>query len=325
WRLFSISDPKGYWIQVAQRLEVRSELTNEIAEHSMQAPLFIALLLAGAIWLIIGKAFRPLQTISQAVAERHIGHLSPIDIANTPTEVQALILAINRLLARVKEQALSERRFTADAAHELRTPLAAMKIQLQNGLRRIEGGKAAHSLNQSLKALDRMTHLVEQLLLLSRLDASEVIDTPDIVVLSQTVQDVLDEYQHVINARNIRVQVEESSHPEVTAHSALIHTLIKNFIDNALRYTPDSELLRIKIEKNILIIEDSGPGIPLEQQSKVFSRFYRVEGDHSKGEGLGLAICEKIADLYGYRIQLENIPPPGSGLRVLLFFSPVFK
>ena len=136
-----------------------------------------------------------------------------------------------------------------------------MKIQLQNGLRRIEGGKAAHSLNQSLKALDRMTHLVEQLLLLSRLDASEVIDTPDIVVLSQTVQDVLDEYQHVINARNIRVQVEESSHPEVTAHSALIHTLIKNFIDNALRYTPDSELLRIKIEKNILIIEDSGPGI----------------------------------------------------------------
>lgn len=322
WRLFTLPDRQsGRWIQVAQREDVRTELTEEITEHLLMVPLIVTPLLAVVIWYFVGVAFTPLKRLSEDLSERHMGNLTPVDEANIPDEIRGLVTSINALFSRVKEQALTERRFTSDAAHELRTPLAAIKVQLQNTLRRVDNEKAADSVKKSLKALNRMIGLVEQLLLLSRLDATEVLENSEPVLLNATINSVIEELDFQLVDKQIRLNTELSTDVIVEGHDVLLHSLVKNFLDNAVRYTPDNSEITLTLNAQELVIEDSGPGIPETEIGAVFNRFYRVEGDCSQGEGLGLAICQKIARLYGCQLQLENQSKPKTGLRVRLIFN----
>ncbi len=322
WRLFTLISLEGYSIQVAQRQDVRTELTDEIAEHMFQAPLMITAIIALFLWIAIGYAFQPLRKISMDVAERNFGNLAPIDPTQSPSEIREMVSAINTLFHRVKAQAAAERRFTADAAHELRTPLAALKVQLQNAKRRVHNDKAEASLQKALNALDRMIHLVEQLLLLSRLDATQAIDLPETVSINQTVEHILEDYDFLLADKQVLLSWQSDQELRLQGHPALLYSLIKNFVDNALRYTPKGGTLGLRLHAHALTIEDSGPGIPENQLPNVFQRFYRVEGDQSQGEGLGLAVCQKIAELYRFHLTLRNRAAPDSGLQVTINFSP---
>lgn len=322
WRIFALFDERnGMSVQVAQREDVRSELTLEISEHLFMLPLMVLPMLALAIWYLVGVAVAPLRNISEEVSQRHMGNLSAIDANDVPVEITGLVESLNLLFSRVKSQALMERRFTADAAHELRTPLAAIKIQLQNALRRIEGGPARDSMLKSLAALNRMIHLVEQLLLLNRLDSTKVIENSEPVLVASTIQTVIDEYAEQIDERRIQLIQSVDETLVVDAHPALLYSLVRNFMDNALRYTPNGGVINIVLGNGLLKIEDSGAGVPEDQLETVFQRFYRVEGDSSQGAGLGLAICRQIASLYGFDLNIKNRTSPERGLQVIIGFN----
>lgn len=322
WRVFALYDEgNGISVQVAQREDVRSELTLGIAEHLFMLPLMVLPILALAIWYFVGVAVAPLRNISEEVSQRHMGNLAAIDANNVPVEITGLVESLNLLFGRVKSQALMERRFTADAAHELRTPLAAIKIQLQNALRRIDGGPAKDSMIKSLSALNRMIHLVEQLLLLNRLDSTKVIENSEPVVVASTIHTVIDEYAEQISDRGIQLIQLIDETIVVDAHPALLYSLVRNFIDNALRYTPDRGSISIALADGQLKIEDSGSGVPEDQMETVFQRFYRVEGDSSQGAGLGLAICRQITSLYGFDLRIKNCTLPVHGLQVTIGFT----
>jgi two-component system sensor histidine kinase QseC len=334
WRVFTIIDAdRGLRVQVAQREDVRTELTLEISEHLFMVPLMVLPLLAMLIWYLIGYAIAPVKRLSSEVSHRHMGNLTSIDASGVPQEIRGLVASLNALFARVKAQALMERRFTADAAHELRTPLAAIKIQLQNALRRMENDRASESLQKSLRALNRMIHLVEQLLLLNRLDSTQALEHSEKVPVADCIRSVLEEYGEPFRNRGIRLVLDLDETIEVEAHPSLLHSLIRNFVDNALRHTPEAGEIRILLSKDGLRIEDSGSGIPEDQLETVFQRFYRIEGDgspagslpgeKSQGAGLGLAICRQIAGLYGFDLRIENRQGPQSGLCVIVRFPPL--
>ena len=322
WHTFTLQDSAADTIiQVAQTDDVRSELTIRIAAQQILAPLLITPVVAVLIWYLIGYAFRPLQKISDQVSSLNINNLQPVGGLDIPAEIQVLVNSLNQLFYRVKKQAIRERRFTADVAHELRTPLAALKIQLQNGLRRLIDDPARKSLQKAELALENMINLVELLLLLNKLETTYTIaDTVPIRVADLIPEIVSLLEEKAIKARvNITTEIKE--HVVVNAHRSLLLALISNLLDNALKYSPEGKSIDILLANGQLKICDVGPGIPATKLENVFQRFYRVEGDGATGSGLGLSICRQIAKLYGFSVKLENRTDVITGLAASIDFA----
>lgn len=325
WRVFSTWDTSGrYMIQVAERREARDELSETMAKN-MLLPVLITLPILGLlIWFGVARGLRPLDTLSREVAQRRPDNMAVLDTGEVPIEVLPLVQDLNRLFERVGESLDKERRFTADAAHELRTPLAAIKTQAQVARASMDADERQQALNAVIAGCDRATRLVEQLLTLARLEP-EHFRTGEQCGLRALSQQVIAELAPVAVSKNIELQLAADNEVSVRGVPALIEILMRNLIDNAIRYSPPGSEVRVSIvaaaDGAVFSVNDQGPGVPEEAKTRIWDRFYRVLGTGESGSGLGLSIVSRIADLHGAATAVTT-GDDGLGLRVSVTFKP---
>ena len=326
WRVFSRRDAfRHLLVQVGERYEFRDSLAKSIAGNLLD-PLWVALpALALLVWFGVGRGLSPLVRVNQQLASRAPDYLDPVDAGGAPAEVQPLIDTLNRLLSRVRTALESERRFTADAAHELRTPLAALKTQAQVASAAGDEGVRRHALEQLAAGCDRASHLVEQLLTLARLDPQQAPARFAPVDLRAVASGVVAEVAPAALAKDIELGLAESGGAPVQGDGAMLAVLVRNLVDNAVRYTQPAGEVAVSVEAVAghvqLLVSDNGPGIPLEERAKVGQRFYRVLGSGESGSGLGLSIVRRICELHGAVMSLTDAAG-GRGLSVRVSFPP---
>ncbi|MEJ2620396.1 MAG: ATP-binding protein [Candidatus Thiodiazotropha sp.] len=322
WRTFGLIEPTlKLRVQVGEQYSVRQETVEYIVFNSLW-PLFAALPFIGlVIWFTVSYGLKPLQQVAGKVEQRDPNSLVPISPDGVPQEVQPMLESLNRLFSRVQHALDNERQFTADAAHELRTPLAALKATAQ--AKQINELDVDHRsfLSQIVKGVDRTSHLLEQLLTLARMESqSMTMKHLQPVDLCRQVLDVLSEIGPNALDREIGLAFEsEKEQIKVMGNAPALQILIRNLVDNAIRYTATGGEIDIRVsvdtDKAHLIVEDSGPGIPDEQISSLFQRFKRGNNTKTEGSGLGLSIVKRIIELHQARITLTNCEKK-SGLRV---------
>lgn len=310
WRSLMLeSADRAYRVQIAESIPKRDKEALEIAVKTVQ-PLVLALPLALlAIYFSIRRGLKPLDDLASEVATRSSDNLTPLTGRNIPREAQPLVAAINRVLYRLGYSLESERRFTADAAHELRTPLAAARIQAQVALLSPDAEKRNHALAQTLSGLDRATRLVEQMLRLARLDPLAQLPQKQSINLVELVQRVAAGVQDAVPHARINLDLAEPVQ-SVDGDPDLLEVALRNLLDNAIRYSPqESEVtvfLRTKDGAPLLGVSDNGPGADPDELPRLMERFYRGESVTAEGSGLGLTIVSRIAELHGATLELDN-------------------
>ena len=314
-------------IQVAERATARTESARQILLRMMIPQGIMVLLVLLAVWFSVGLGLRTLTLVRQEIANRSHMDLSPINDHETPSELQPLIRAMNGLLARLGAALAAQQRFIADAAHQLRTPVAALKTQTELAARQIGEGAARETLQQLHIAADHAARLVSQLLTLAHAEPGShrsLVREP--VELCALARETAGEWVPRALARNIDLGFDDASNPasaRINADPFLIREMLNNLIDNAISYTPDGGhvTLRVKLSNGAaaLEVEDDGPGIPETEREKVFERFYRIPGSRAEGCGLGLAIVREIAQGHG-GIPAIIAGTGGLGTRVTVTF-----
>lgn len=322
WRVLTRWDAQHeFMIQVAEPLVARERLARHIT-LKMLLPTLIALpVLALLIWFGVGAGLRPLHQLKQEVKQRTANRLEPVAMAGVPEEVMPLVKALNDLFARLEDAFEGERRFTADAAHELRTPLAALKIQAQVAIRSKDETERNAALENVLHGVDRATRLVEQLLALARVDPETVVANYKQLDLHALSASVMVDLEPLAHAKQIEMLLEEGQSCQVLGDDAQIRLLLRNLLDNAIRYTPVGGCVSVKVgdpDGVRLEVRDTGAGIPKSEREHVLQRFYRITGSGEEGSGLGLSIVQRIAELHGARLELDdNCTGPGLVVRVI--------
>jgi two-component system sensor histidine kinase QseC len=258
--------------------------------------------------------------LARSIARREPGHLQRVDTTDTPREIEPLVTALNQLFERVEGSMEHERRFTADAAHELRTPLAALKIQAQVALQSRDEAQRTHALEQVIHGVGRASRLVEQLLTLARIDHQTARGTFVEIALSPLAEETLATLEPLASARAITLQLQSETHTQIKGQADAIAVMLRNLTDNAIRYTPSGGTVELTIEggdKGVqLSVADSGPGITEEERAKIFNRFYRLAGQNIEGSGLGLSIVQRIAELHRATITLQRSHLGGLEVRI---------
>ena len=299
--------------------EAREEIAEALGE-SLVWPLAAALpALALAIWLGVGSGLRPLRELRGQLARRGATDLAPLDAARAPQEIEPLVAELNRLFARIEEALQRERRLTADAAHELRTPLAVLSTQAQ--VARHAQGEAAR--NEALDALvlgaARSARLIEQMLTLARLESGQLGEHAGRVELHELARTVLAEAAPRAVEKNIDLSLEVGPPAEVHGHAALLAILLRNVVDNAVRYTPAGGRVLVTVSaqagKAALQVADNGPGVPPAELGRLGERFHRLAPAGESGSGLGLSIVLRIAELHRGCVRFAAAPG-GHGLSV---------
>jgi two-component system sensor histidine kinase QseC len=310
WRVLNrVSEDGRYRVQVAQAIGLRDRAALEVAVQTVLPLILIVPVLILFIYLSIRRTLRPLEQLADEVAARSPDNLAPLASRRVPTEAQPLLNAINRLFRRVERTLDNERRFTADAAHELRTPLAALKVQTQ--VARLSGDSPVreHALQQIEVGVDRAGRLVEQLLRLARLDPLNQPPHTVPVDLGRLVNEAvaaLPERDRIVLPATSAV---------VLGDPDLLQIALRNLIDNALRYTAPDRTVEIVIDSGVdncsLTVNDHGPGVPETMLARLGERFFRGQPGKTEGNGLGLAIVARIAELHAARLRLANRPQGG--------------
>jgi len=327
WRVFSLTDERsGFLVQTGEPLHFRAELVGYITRNTL-APMLIALPLLGAIiWGVVGGALSSLRRTAEVVSRRAPGVLEPIDPSQSPTEIQPLLQALNDLFSRMRAAIRREQQFTADAAHELRTPLAALKTHLQVARGKTAEQTTRESLDLALDGLDRASHSVEQLLALARADARDgdvLASTP--VELHELAVWAVSALSQKAYERDIDLGLAEAQHAEIMGDITALRTLLRNLVDNAIRYTPRGGTVTVAVgedhEGKWIEVLDDGMGVSSGEQSRLFDRFHRgPEGQAmtTTGSGLGLSIVQRIARLHRATIRLgAGLGNRGLGVRIL--------
>ncbi|WP_374477616.1 ATP-binding protein [Zoogloea sp.] len=329
WRFYTVDHDHGrYRVIVGQQHATRYRLAGEIALHLL-FPILIGLpLIAIGIWVVVGRALRPVDAVARAVGGLDARHLAPVRIDGPlPAEIAPLVGSLDALVVRLAEALDNERRFTADAAHELRTPLAALRIQAQVACRSIESGARQHALEQVLSGVERMTHLVEQLLTLARLDPDATLPDGECVDLAELARSVCSTLAPQALRREQSLSLDDRGAMPVTGNHWWLEVLVRNLVDNALRYTPLGGEVHVLVDAvgRRLVVSDNGPGIDPVLRDKMLTRFARGAEADAGGCGLGLSIVARIATILGARLDFgQGLPRPGGGegLAVLLTFPP---
>ena len=308
----------GFMVQVAEPLGKREWLARHIALKMLWPMLLVAPVLMLLIWWFVGRGLQPLRDISREVGSRAANRLDALKMDDVPAEVAPLALALNDLFAQLTHAFESERRFTADAAHELRTPLAALKVQAQVALRAGDDAERQDALEKVLLGVDRATHLITQLLTLARVDPESASATHQPFSLLDIAAKTIEELRPMAQARQIALHLQgEDVH--ILGDAGQVAVLLRNLLDNALRYTPQGGSVEMAIHAGdgvMLEVADSGPGIPQEQRERVLERFYRIPGNTQPGSGLGLSIVRRIAELHGAQLELGTSTSGGLRVRV---------
>ena len=309
WRLFLLHDPEDeLWILVSERDDVRGELVGKIARRSLLPDLIGLPLLALLIWLAVGWGLRPLAHMAQLLKNRDPDNLAPLLLAPLPQELEPVAASLNRLLQQVNQLVEREKRFIADAAHELRTPLAVLRIHAQNAQQAGSEADRDEALRQLLAGVDRTTRVVTQLLTLARLEPSAQQLRLAPLDMRRLTRDTLAELTPLAIARDqeLTLEIDEHGDYSLTGDAASLATLLQNLVGNALTYTPSGGRIEVQLrstpDKLIIEVADSGPGIAPELREQLFERFVRL-GD-GQGAGLGLSIVARIAELHGATVEL---------------------
>jgi two-component system, OmpR family, sensor kinase len=320
WRVFSTWDPRNrVLVQVAEQDYERDELATAVARNFV-VPLAITLPVVGLIvWAAVGRATQSLTHVNRQVASRAADNLAPLDVSDAPSEIGALVTSLNQLFGRVQGLIEQERRFTADAAHELRTPLSAIRAQAQVARGAANDAEREHALDGVMAGCDRATHAVEQMLTLARLAPDAVSFQPTSVQLGDVLKTTIADLAPAVIAKRMDVEYTGQRPAVVLGDAGLLGILFRNVIDNAIRYSPPSTKIDVELDgtetEAQVRVRDEGPGISVEERANVGHRFYRGIGTKADGSGLGLSIVQRIAELHRGTIRLDA-PPTGAGLQV---------
>ena len=326
WRTLALwNDQRTLQVQIAQRKQVRVELQHQALVRTAISFAALLALATALIWWIVGASIRPLRETAVSVGRRNEQDLRPVDTGSSPREARPLLDALNRLLERVSATLASERRFTADAAHELRTPLAAIRANAQVLLGARDAAERDQTARDLLASVDRGTRLVDQLLALARADQSVAPERFRVQDLASVAADQLRQHASQAKGRNIRLE-SELAPAMMRGDAALLAVMIRNLLDNALRYGPEGSQIRVATrvvgDQVELRVEDQGSGIPPEERQRVFERFHRLAGSRASGSGLGLSIVLRIVEQHGGSVVIEDAAG-GQGTRVRVSFARV--
>lgn len=326
WRIFKIHDPQNHISYiVGERYNARDQLLHRIALNNFYSILLVFPISALLIWFIVGWGFKSLRRITSDISNRAPSYLEPVDVKEVPIEIKPLIEELNSLFIRLHDAFEREKRFAGDAAHELRTPLAALKTQVQVALKTKDREEQALIFQNLITSVDRLVHIVQQLLTLSRLvpEAARIYDIVDLN-LSKITADIIAQLVPSAIEKNIEISLDAPQTAMMKGNLTGLSILIRNLVDNAIRYTPEKGNVTVDIrdenDKYVLLrVTDTGPGIPEELRARVFERFYRGIGNDTTGSGLGLAIVQQIVHIHHAKIDLLS-PKKGSGLIVEVRF-----
>jgi signal transduction histidine kinase len=325
WRVYTHVTPEGV-IQVAQPEAVRDALARELSLRMLLPELLLLPVLALLVAWILKRALAPLDETSARVRERDAARLDPLPTAGVPSELAPLVEQVNALLGRLAASLETERRFVADAAHELRSPVAALALQIQLAERAPTEASRGAALAELKKGVARAGRLVQQLLDLARLEPGIPSEAPGPVDLAELAREVIGSFAGRADSQDVDLGADAPPSALVTGSASELRSLVANLVDNALRYAPAHSAVTVSLREAPgaieLAVEDAGPGIPPEQRERVMRRFQRLEGDLTAGSGLGLPIAQAIVERHrGSLVLGEARPgrePPGLSVQIRL-------
>jgi signal transduction histidine kinase len=321
WRAYGLQTSDGV-IQIAQPARVRENLARAAAGRVIVPLLLLLPIMIAAVAWIVNRGLLPLRFVTGEVQRRDAGTLAPLSTENLPGEIEPLVGELNRLLERLQQAFSAQRAFISDAAHELRSPLTALRLQLQLLDRAPDESARAEARARLGGGIERAIHLVEQLLALARSEPQEVRAAEETADLSTAAAEGIQDAHELALSKRIDLGLEASAVPLIAGDRESLRTLARNLVDNAVRYTPAGGTVQVRTHATsdavLLEVIDNGPGIPREERERVFDRFYRRAGSQEQGTGLGLAIVRAIADRLGARVALQDAP--GGGLSASVSF-----
>jgi len=329
YRIFSVQT-SNQTVQVAQDMAVRQRMAGTLALRTVGPIAVMAPVLMLVVWWVVSGSLAPVSRVKRQVAARQADDLSPVSENDLPDEVLPLVHELNLLFGRVRTAFEAQQHFVADAAHELRTPLAALKLQVLSLERAQDEAARSVAIARVTGGIERATRLVEQLLVLARQEGSVDDVKLEPVSLSDLAKRTLGDLAGLAQARQIDLGLHHADEVAVDGQPDALIILLRNLIDNAIKYTPAGGSVDIDLRRSagatktargriVLSVEDSGPGIPPEERERVFSRFYRVPGSPAGGSGLGMAIVQSIAERHGAVLTLDQSERLG-GLKVIVDF-----
>jgi len=329
YRVFSIQT-SNQTVQVAQDLAVRRNMAGNLALRTLGPIAVMMPILMLVVWWVVSGSLQPVARVRSQVASRQADDLSPVSDTGLPDEVRPLVQELNLLFGRVRTAFEAQQNFVADAAHELRTPLAALRLQAQS-LDRADTPEARQVAVSRLTAgIDRATRLVEQLLILARQEATAAEGTSAKtrpVDLADLARRTAADLAAVAAAKGVDLGLQQADPASVDGQPDALQILLRNLVDNAVKYTPGGGTVDISVLSGAgtvaVQVEDSGPGIPPDERERVFDRFYRVAGSEAAGSGLGLAIIKAIAERHGAVLTLGSSERLGGLMATVTFKTPV--
>jgi signal transduction histidine kinase len=327
WRVFSTAR-RDRVIQVAQPVSIRRQLAARAALRAVAPMLALVPILAVAIGWSVGASLRPVRRLAAEVKRRDADALEPVAESGLPAEVSPLVESINALLARLRGAFDAQRAFVSDAAHELRSPLTALKLQLQLLQRSTDAASRQDAIRALSSGIDRATHLVTQLLTLARTEPGGLQSPLTPTDLAESARQAVADVVPLADAKSIALSLQAQDGCFVDGDAEALRVLVRNLVDNAVRYAPAGGRVESTVgEKQgqvVLSVDDSGPGIPVSDRARAFDRFYRVvdreeAAGEATGSGLGLAIVRGIAQRHGATVELADSNL--GGLRVVMHFA----
>lgn len=323
WRVYTLNlIEQNYRVQVARSHMTSRQLVRAFVLDVIK-PLLIALPLSGILWFVVRQGLEPLREVTRLIAERDYNHLNPVQPSHVPEEIAGMVGELNGLLARLRKAIDRNSRFTADVAHELRTPIAGMLVQLQSSTSGSGDEEVIRGFEQVEKGLNRLNHVINQLLVLASIEPDRIRHGFALLDLEALAQEVLAEISPQALNKEIEMSLECSGSVSMNGNRELIGILLSNLVSNAIKFTPDNSRVAIRINAREggveLSVEDDGVGIPDDKKKWVFERLNRLPGETEAGAGLGLSIAREICELHQGSIELRD-PEQGTGLIVKLFF-----
>ena len=324
WRVFSLTSVDGqYRCITAERIDVRNDLIGDIFQGLLELFIVIVPVLSITLWLAISQGLTPLQNLTSQIKTRDADKLDAISEGKAPTEIQTITSALNQLLSRLENALAREKRITSDAAHELRTPLAAVKLHAELASKADNAHDRKAAIDYILQGIERTTRLVNQLLDLARLEPEGFQQKMQDTDISKLLIEETALQAPLADDKQLDLAITENPEIIASVDETSIRLLFRNLLSNAISYTQANGVIRISLhdedDKFSLVVEDNGAGIPVEERDRVLERFYRLKNHDETGCGIGLSIVMQVVAMHQAKLTLDD-SDNGTGLRVAVTF-----
>ncbi|MDH3537910.1 MAG: ATP-binding protein [Gammaproteobacteria bacterium] len=308
-------------IIVGERSEIRTEITEYISGGLLIPLVLLTPIILWILWQIIGVALRPLQDVTDQLRQQDLKDLNTIDVAGVPREISPLVSALNQMIEDLDAAYARERRFVSDASHELRNPLAALLINVENAIEESQGRESLDTMQSMKTSIQRLTHMVSQLLKLSHFENPMSTQEYDQVDLGQVCERNVDTFRSKADARGLQIELQLPSEScLLMGAESLLSSLLANLLDNAINYCDANCRIRLRCERFenslLLSVDDSGPGLVADQREKALGRFYRAADTNTPGAGFGFSIVKTIAESHHATVELDQSDIGGLAVRV---------